>query len=458
MKRRYICPFAVMGCLIAAAFTSCGIYGKYHQAEQLPVEGNIFGDAPLSDTAACMGLLQWEQVFTDPALQSLINEVLTDNYDLRIAGEHVRQSEAALLGAKLSYLPSVGLAPGIGYWGDKSQGLPYQLIAQASWEIDIFGRTLNSVRRSKAAAAQVRDYEQATRTALIAGTANAYYALLMLDEQLAVAIQTDSAWAKTVNVIHHLKEAGMANEAGAAQMEATYYAIQTTQRDLRQAIRETENAICLLRGKPSGTPVVRGSFTAQQMPDELTIGLPLQILHNRPDIRAAERNLEQAFYATNYARADFLPSLSLSAVIGYGNFNNGMLFPAQMLYNLAASLFVPIFQSGRHIAQLKMAKSQQEEALLAFCQATLAAGNEVNNALAEYHSEKEKVGLYEKQVEALSRATQATSKLMQYGSATYLEVLTAQNNYLAAQLSLIATRAQQMQALITLYQALGGDN
>ena len=447
--------FFVLCPLFFVSLSSCGIYGKYHPVQD--IDSTLYGDLPLSDTAQNLGNLSWDALFTDPLLQDLIRQALDSNLDLRIAHEHVLQAEASLRGAQLAYLPSISLAPQGGFSPQYSirQGT-YDLVASASWEIDIFGRTLNSLRRAKAAKAQMLDYEQAARCGLIAGVANTYYTLLMLDAQLEVAEQTEETWEQTVYAIRRMKDAGMANEAGVAQLEATYYSIQTTVLDFRQQIREVENAMCLLLGS-THRDIPRTTLDAQSLPDQLEVGIPVQMLYNRPDVRAAQQNMAQAFYAANLARSNCLPSLSLSGTFGWTNHDYVQIFnPAQMISSLAASLFVPLFNSGRNIAEVRMAKSQQEEAALLFTKTVLSAGNEVNEALTSYQTCLAKCDLYDKQVEALTRAQRATSLIMQYGSTTYLEVLTAQNTLLNAQFTRISNRMSLLQSAVSLYHALGG--
>ena len=331
------------------------------------------------------------------------------------------------------------------------------------------------------------DYEQASRCALIAGVANTYYTLLMLDAQLATAEETESTWAETVSTMRKLKAAGMSDEAAVTQMEATYYSIRTIVLDLRQQIYETENAMRLMvygdgmeqgaRNQEQGLDsadlkevrspgrtnnsrqsfIQRGSLFEQSLVLQPGSSLPADILLRRPDVRAAEQNMARAFYAVNYARSSFFPSLTLSGSLGWTNHSYATIInPMTFISSLAASLFVPLFQSGRNIQQLKMAKSQQREALLMFSQTVLSAGNEVNNALHNYQTLADKQSLYDSQVEALQRAAKATKLKMQYGSTTYLEVLTAQNSLLQAQFTQIANRMQTLQAVVTLYRALGG--
>ncbi len=442
---------------LASTLPSCGIYGKYKPVES--VDSTLYGDLALSDTASSLAALEWEQLFTDPLLQDLIRQALDSNLDLRIAHEHVEQAEATLRGAQLAYLPTISIAPQAGFSPQYSikQGT-YDLVANASWEIDIFGRTLNSLRGAKAAKQQTLDYEQAARCGLIAGVANAYYTLLMLDAQLQVAEDNAITWEKTTTTIRRMKEAGMSDEAAVTQMEATYYQIQTVVLDTRQQIRETENALCLLLGGTHRT-IVRGRLDEQQMPAELEVGVPASLLYNRPDVRAAQQNMARAFYNTNLSRSNCLPSLNLSGSFGWTNHSYGTIIdPMTMISSLAAGLVVPLFNSGRNIAQVKAAKSQQRESILSFSQTVLSAGNEVNNALHNYQTCHAKCEFYDKQVDALTRAKEATSLKMQYGSTTYLEVLTAQNSLLTAQLTRIANQMAELQSVVTLYHALGGGN
>ena len=456
----------VVLCTLSLCVFSCGLYSKYDPSKEPAVYTDSLLSSPYTETGETLAIdtVDWHDLFTDPALQALIDTALVRNLDLRIAHEHVEQAQAGLLGAKLAYLPSIQLVPQAGFSPQYSikQG-QYDLVASASWEIDIFGRTLNSLRGAKAAKAMTGDYEQAARCGLIAGVASTYYTLLMLDAQLAVAQTTDSSWAQTVETIRSMKEAGMANEAGVRQLEANYYAIRTAVLDFTQQIATVENALNLLLARPCGTPIRRDSLrTSYIRPSYIegrgeVVSVPVSLLYNRPDVRAAQNAMAQAHYARQLATANCLPSLSLSGLFGWTNHSyNVSLDPMTMISNLAASLFVPVFQSGRNIAQVRAAKSQQEESRLNFAKTVLAAGNEVNEALIAYQTTNAKEKLYAAQVDALSKAHEATSFLMQFGSTTYLEVLTAQNTLLNAQYTQIANLAQERMAVVALYHALGG--
>jgi len=294
------------------------------------------------------------------------------------------------------------------------------------------------------------------RTQLIAATANLYYTLLMLDSQYEVTRETADKWCRSVETLRSMKEAGMANEAGVAQYEGTYYSIEASLYDLERTIRETENSLCTLLGE-APRAIERGTLDAQQLPDDLTVGVPVQMLTNRPDIRAAEYSLMQAYYATAEARSALYPSITLSGTAGWTNSAGAMIVnPGKLLLSAAATLLQPIFNAGAGRARVKVMKAQQEEALLAFRQALLNAGAEVNNALTQTQSARAKNELRRNQIAAMERAVESTNLLMRHGSTTYLEVLTAEQSLLSARLSQIADRFDEMQGVVNLYQALGG--
>ena len=326
----------------------------------------------------------------------------------------------------------------------------------ASWELDIFGRMRNAKKQAQALYAQSRDYRQAVRTQLIAGIANTYYTLLMLDEQLDLSRQTAEAWKETVASARALMNAGQYDEAGVSQMEATYYSVQTSILDLEDQINQAENSLALLLAE---TPrdYQRGKLSEQVMAEDFSVGIPLQMLTNRPDVRQAEHSLEAAFYATNQARSNFYPNITLSGTAGWTNDAGTMIInPGKFLASAVGSLVQPLFNRGQNIANLKIAKAQQEEAQLAFQQTLLNAGTEVNEALVACQTSRDKANLYEKQVEALRRAERSTTLKMDYGSSTYLEVLTARQTLLSAELSQVANRFTELQSVVNLYQALGG--
>ena len=439
---------------LAAAMTSCGIYKNYQRPDV--VTDGLYGTAETADSTT-LGDISWQEMFTDPQLQALIDLALTNNTDLQSAQWRVKEAEATLKSARLAYLPSFNFAPqgSISSFDNRAASKTYSIPVTASWQIDIFGGLTNAKRKAKALYLQSREYQQAVRTQLIASVANLYYTLLMLDSQYEVTKETAAKWEESVRTMREMKTAGMTNEAGVAQYEGSYYGIVASLNDIEYSIRETENSLCSVLGEVPHE-IVRGRLDEQQLPDDLAVGVPVQMLSNRPDIRQAEYSLMQSFYATNAARSALYPSITLSGSAGWTN-NAGIITnPGKLLLSAAGSLLQPIFNANANRANLKIAKAQQEESKLAFQQALLNAGAEVNNALTQCQTARAKTDLRIKQIEAMERAVESTELLMQHSSTTYLEVLTAQQSLLSAQLSQIADQFDEIQGVVNLYQALGG--
>lgn len=440
----------------AALLSSCGIYNKYKPAESVP--DNLYGEEYSAGDTASLGSMDWHELFTDPQLQAYIEQGLQNNTDYLSARLRIKEAEATLLSSKLAFLPSFALAPQgtVSSFDGGKATQTYSLPVTASWELDIFGRMRNGKRQAQALYAQSLDYKQAVRTQLIAGIANTYYTLLMLDEQLAIARETARSWEENVRSTRALMNAGQANEAAVSQMEAASYQVQASVLDLEEQINRTENSLALLLAE-TPRPYGRGTLSAVRMPQELSAGIPVQMLANRPDVRMAERSLEAAFYATNAARSAFYPSVTLSGSAGWTNSAGSMIInPAKFLATAIGSLTQPLFARGQLLGQLKISKAQREQAELSFRQTLLNAGGEVNDALTAWQTSRDKGLLLDKQVASLQQAEKTTTLLMDYGPTTYLDVLTARQSLLSARLSQAANRFSEIQSVITLYRALGG--
>lgn len=447
-----------VSCLL---LSSCGIYTTYERPSDINTDG-LYGqdlneEAVAVDTASIASLSRRE-LFTDSHLQTLIEHALQSNTDLLSAQQRIKEAEATLSSAKLAYLPLFMLTPQGGVSSfDKSKGSwTYTGIASASWEIDIFGKLTNAKRRSKALYLQSLEYEQAVSTSLIANVANLYYTLLMLDEQYRISEETAVNWRESVRTMRAMMAAGMTNEASVSQSEANCRQVEASLLDLKQQIKEVENSLSILLGEVPGG-IERGHLAGQDFPEDLTVGVPLQLLSRRPDVKSAELSLASAFYSTNAARSAFYPSITLSGTAGWTNSAGNMIInPGKLLLSAVGALTQPLFNKGLNIAQLKIAKAQQEEAKLAFQQALLNAGSEVNNALTQVQTARGKTELRTGQITSLENAVRSTQLLMQHGTSTYLEVLTAQQSLLSAQLTQVADRFDEIQGIINLYQALGG--
>lgn len=450
--------------------SSCHIYKAYERPE-VNTQGLYRNALPHIDTLSTsdtlafpdtlnFGNLPWREVFRDTALQALIEQGLKNNIDLQTAQLRIKQAEATLLSSKLSYLPSLHLNPQgtISSVEHQSVTRSYQLPVAASWEVDLFGNLLNAKRGAKTTLLQSEAYRQAVQTQLIASIANSYYTLLMLDRQLTISEETARNWEQSVATMRAMKAAALTNEAAVTQSEANYYQIKATLPDLRRQIREVENALSVALGQVPQT-IVRSGWqeSSFDVPSYISAGVPLQLLSNRPDVKQAEMALATAYYSTNSARSAFYPQITIDGSAGWTNSAGAaILNPARFLATAIGSLVQPLFNKGTNIARLKIAKAQQEEALLNFQQSLLNAGSEVSDALYQFHSSGEKSEQRVHQIEALKQSVQYTQSLMRMGTSTYLEVLTAQQSLLTAQLTQVSDQFEQMQAVISLYQALGG--
>lgn len=436
--------------------TGCSIYKPYSRPE-VQTEG-LYRDLEETRDTASIATLGWRNLFSDKNLQALIEKGLERNTNLRVAHIRVKAAEAVLMNARLSYLPSVVLAPDGSISGTEGAKAikTYNLAASASWEIDLFGKVTNAKREALAALEGSRAYRQAVETQLIATIANSYYMLLMLDRQLIISEQTLITWKETEHSIEALKRAGKSNDAAVLQAKANRLALEASVVSIRKSIRETENGLSALLADTSHD-IMRGALQKQQFPDTLSAGLPVQLLANRPDVRQAEWNLAQAYYATNAARSAFYPSLTLSGSIGWTNNVGGVVVNSgSWLFSAVGSLMQPLFNKGTNIANLRQAKARQEEALLLFQQSLLDAGKEVNNALTRWQSARIRMDYVNQQIMTLQEAVRKTELLMQHTSTNYLEVLTARQRLLEAELTQAQDKFEEIQGVIDLYHAVGG--
>ena len=429
----------VVAACMASMLTGCGIYTKYRQPET-NTDG-LFGALPEEvDTTSSLADLKWEELFTDASLRKLITRALEANTDLNVARLKVEEARASLSAAKQAYLPSA------------------QLDLEGALSSFDGSKLTNAKRRERAALEQSEAYRQVVQTQLIATVAESYYTLLMLDEQVAVTTETVESWKEYIRSLKALMRAGQADRATVNQAEASRLDAEASLLDLKQQVTETENTLCaLLFWTPQ--PVARGTLGEVDFPESLSVGVPLNLLANRPDVWQAEAVLKQAFYATNQARSSFYPSVTLSGSAGWTNSGGALVTnPGVWLLQAVGSLVQPLFQRGQLMANLKISKAQQEEALLQFQQTLLDAGAEVNNALSQWQTARQKTVLDREQVAHLKDALRDTELLMEHGTTNYLEVLTARQSLLVARLSLVADRNAEIKSVITLYHALGGGN
>lgn len=458
----------IYSAVLLASLSSCGIYTKYQPETKVP--DKLYGDSVLEKSiseyqggslsmqdSTSLGFMDWHDLFTDPLLQQYIDRGLNKNTDYQQAMLRVEEAAATLKAAKLAFLPSFAISPqaGVSSFNNQQATQTYSVPLNMSWEIDIFGKLRNAKEQSKALYAKSKDYKQAVRTQLIANISNIYYSLITLDQQLSLSVKTEEAWRETLQTARALMKAGRYDEAGVSQMEATLQSVHTSVLDLQSQIAQTENSMAVILGE---TPRhYERSKNLNLQTDKFSVGVPLELLSCRPDVRQAQRTIESAFYGVNLARSAFYPSLTLSGSVGWTNSSGiALVNPGRLLASALASLVAPVLTRGQNEAQFKIAKAQQEEAKLAFTQTLLNAGKEVNDALTAYQTSVEKEESLASQVKSLEKALKSTTLLMDHGTNTYLEVLTARQTLLSAQLSETANKLTKTQNIINLYQALGG--
>lgn len=446
--------------VVATILSSCHIYKKYDRPSDINVAGSYRTPDGMSSSGTTdnIGDVDWKDIYTDSKLQELITYGLSNNTDLLIAMEKVNEAKAALTSARLSFLPSISLTPegGVNSYDGSSASWSYNASASASWEIDLFGKLLNSKRKAQVALMQNKEYQQAVRTQLIATIADYYFTLAALDKQLAIYSITEKSWAESVETIKAMKEGGMTNEAAVAQYEAYHASIAAAIPDVRAEITKQENALATLLGD-FPRAIERNSIDTQKSDIALEVGVPVQLLSNRPDVKNAEYALAAMYYNTNIARSAFYPQLSIGGSVGWTNAAGSVITnPGGVILSALGSITQPIFNRGANIAKLKIAKAQEEQAKLNFKQTILDAGREVSDALAVYDAELKKESKRQLQIDKLQNAVDYTKELLTLGSSTYLEVLDAQQSLLSAQLTKTEDQLKKLNAITSLYHALGG--
>ena len=457
---------------LSLLLSGCGLYNKYEQKGDAPAD--VFGttqDIKDAQNGTTLAQLSWREFFTDPVLQQLIDQVLANNTDLNSARIAIEKSEASLQAAKMAYLPSLYLSPQgtLSKFDDYPWSKTYNLPLQMSMDVDLFGSITNKKRAAKAVLLQAQVREEAVRANLVSATAQQYYMLQLLDRQLDILTQTDSLWNASLETQKTLWSNGKSYSTAVNQLESSYLNVKTQIVDTRRNIRATENAICrLLAVTPQHIDRKKwGSSAVEEKPENngqrmfdtkfLTVGVPGNLLELRPDIRMANHALEEAFYNTQAARAAFFPSITLTGTGGWTNSGGSMVVnPGKQLLSAVGQLTQPIFARGKLKANLKINKLTQEDLQKKYVQTVIDAGNQVNEAMADCQAAREKFGYYQRQVEVLYDAYAGTHELMDNGKANYLEVLTAQESLLNAQLNEAANMYKGAQAVIALYIALGG--
>ena len=448
--------------------SSCGLYNKYERPDNVLTQGLVRDVVSDGDTlavapqdTASFGNLPWRSVFTDPQLQSLIEEGLSNNANLLNATLNVQMYESMLTAAKLAFLPAVTIG------GNNPMGTistlqtdpsvttkSYSIPVTASWTLDLFGNILSQKRSTQMQLLAMKDYQMAVRAQVVSGIANAYYTLLMLDKQLAIVTEMGDMAKETWEMMKLQYQLGRMRSTSVQSAQAAYLSTQPQANDFRRQIRATENALCLLIGR-AGQQVPRSTLEAQSLPSEFSTGVGVALLQNRPDVHRAEMQLAACFHDVQTARSQFYPNITVGASASFTN-NNGALTPGKWLTTLFGSLTQPIFMRGALTANLKVSKMKYEQAFNTWQNSILQAGNEVSNALVNYNGYDKNSKLETERIEILTKNVEDTRALYQSSGASYLEVLTAQSQLLSAQITKVTDDFNKMQSVVSLYTALGG--
>lgn len=449
--------------LFPLLLSSCGVYTKYERPE-VNTKGIIRDVVSDVDTlkatadTTTFANLPWRQVFTDPQLQALIQQGLDKNPDLLNAALNVQIVESQLKMSKLAFLPQVTFSPQgvLSSWDFGKASQTYSMPLNASWTVDLFGNLLNQKRSSQMALLATKDYQVVVKTKIVSGIANMYYTLLMLDRQLEILNDMSGLTKDTWDMMKLQMQLGRYRSTSVQSAEASHYSVLTQIEDMKRQIREVENSLSLLIGQPAQT-IKRGKLADQVLPSQFATGVGIQLLKNRADVHAAEMNLASSFYDVNTARSRFYPSLTISGTGSYTNSGGGMIVnPGKILASAVASLVQPIFMNGKLTEGLKISKAQYEQDYNTWQNAVLTAGSEVSNALVQYNSYQKKSELDAHRVEVLKKNVEDTRALVSSSTSTYLEVIQAQNSLLNAEISKVTDDFNKMQAVVSLYQALGG--
>lgn len=453
--------YIVMCGLAVLTLSGCkSLYGKYERPD-VKTQGLYRDPVSATDTLAVtdtttLGSMPWREVFTDPQLQALIQKAIDNNPSMLNAALNVDMAEAQLKMSKLAFLPTFTFSPTgtISRFNDATTK-SYSLPVSASWNVSLFGGLTSAKRAAQMTLLQSQDYQRSVQTSLVASVANLYYTLLMLDKQIEIidsmTVLTKQTW--DIMKLRHEASAGVYTPA-VLSAESNYYSVLTQKKDLEQSVRETENALSLIIAEPAHT-IARGDLDDQVLPANLATGVGIQLLANRPDVHAYEMSLAECFYQVENARSKFYPSITITGTGAFSN-GSGMINPGKWLWQAVGSLVQPIFMNGQLTANLRVAKDQYEQAYNTWQNSILSAANEVSNALVKYNSSEEKSQIEEKQIEVLKENVEMTNKLFELKNSSYLEIITAQSNLLSVQLSKISDDLAKMQAVVSLYEALGG--
>lgn len=453
--------------LVALSLQSCIATKTYERPQVLHEEGFKTTELMQKDSGT-IAFLPWRTVFTDPQLQTYIAHALENNNDVRIALENIKQGQSYLMQGKAGYLPTLNIGANYTHsvnskntqmgriLGNRQHTDQYDVTANLSWEADIWGKITSQKNAAEAGYLQTVAAHQAVKTQLISSVAATYFQLLALDEQRRIALETIANREQSLSTNQALKEAGRITEVAVKQTEAQLFNAQSLLLDLENSIKLQENVLSVLMGDLP-KEISRGTLKDQNIGFDLQVGFPADLLNNRPDVVAAEMAFRSAFEMTNVAKASFYPSLRLTATGGFQSVDFAQLFdPTSLFGNIIGGLAQPLLNGRQIRTQYEVSMSNKDKAFYNYKQTVLEASKEVSDALYTYQTNKAKIILKQKEAAAYTTSVAYSEELLNNGMASYIEVLTAKENELAAQLSVVNSEFARLNALIQIYKSLGG--
>jgi multidrug efflux system outer membrane protein len=461
-----------LGCL---ALAGCTVGPKY-QRPVYPAPPAYRGADETAVSSASQGSLgdeQWPEVFREPELQSLIRTALANNYDVRIAAQHVLEQQSQVQITRSQQFPTITVGGtgvgadipalnGSGTNSSSSSGISSPLVegafsVSAAWNPDFWGLYRKQTEAARDQLLAQVWAQRAVRMTLVEQVASTYIQLRALDRQVEITKQTIKARQDSVDLTTKLESGGSVPMSDLRQAEQLLYTATSQLPQLEQQVQQQENALNLLLGANPGPVAHTDPNALTPPPQDLPTGLPSQLLERRPDIEQAEAQLQAANANIGVARAQFFPQLSLSASAGIGGDSFPSIFgsDSRTIYGLG-SLVQPIFEGGKLRGQLNLSKETEQEMLLSYEKTIAGAFRDVSNALIALNKQR----AYREQQEKLLAAAQDASRLaeMRYqgGATSYLEVLTTETNLYSAQLNLATAQQGEALTLVQLYAALGG--
>lgn len=452
---------------VLAAVSSCMARKEYQRPDNV-VDEKLYRTDMLPTDSTNIANVSWKEIFTDPVLQGHITKALENNLDIRIALQSISSAESYLKQSKAAYAPTLSIGPNYTFQtqsintqfgqiiGERRYVNQFDITASLGWEADIWGKLRAQEKAQLATYLGTVEAHKAVKTDLIASVASSYYQLLTYDAQKRIITETIKVREQNLETTKALKTAGTLTEVAVQQSEALVYNAKSLLIDIDTQIQLLENTMSLLMGEPSHT-IERSSLENQNVPINLKLGYPVQLLSNRPDVKRAEYNLMNAFELTNSAKAQFYPTLKLTGSGGVQSVDIDHLFSVNSLFaNVVAGLAQPLLNKRAIRTNYEVSLANQETAYLNFRKAILTAGKEVSDAIRVYSVQDQYIDLKQKELVNYKNSVNYSQELVNYGMANYLEVLNASVNSLNAELNIANAQYSKMKAGIELYQALGG--